>query len=305
MAATTSTSLDFKDMVSALHFKITSATTVYSGRHAAVDISTGLLQNMADTANYVPAGVVVSGENGEATLLGTALATEGDVGANVRGDIIVKDMAVTGVAAVTDIGKLVYATDNETYTLTRPADDAVPIGIIVYKKRASTDAVADVYVFDFVTAALVSLTRTKTCQPLGFLEAGGLIDATDDIALLDLQLFGHGKITKIYAVSQGYDTDWATGSVITNAKIGGTTIKTAAAAAVTLTLTEASIDAAADRGTTIDLATAIGAANEFHDGDNFTLNIVNAGSTAFTRTGGTADNGGWNIYAEIEWLPGA
>lgn len=295
----------YKDMTECLSFKVKNAEALMAGGMAAVDLATGLAEFADDAAGLAPAGVIVGEEAGKSPITGTNLATEGDIGASVRGNVVLRDVTVTGVSAYADIGKFVYMTDGQTFTLTRPSVDAIPYGLIVDKARASTNTTCDVYVFDFVIGAILSIAKTKTVEHLGYVEADALLDATDAIKLLDKQMFGHGKITKIYAVSQGYNTDLTAGSVICNFAIEGTTIKTAAAAAVTLTLLESTVDAASDRGTTTDLATAIGAANEFHDGDNLTMTIVNSGSTPFSKTAGTGWGAGWNIEAEIEWLPGA
>jgi len=308
--ATTTISRDFKEPMGTYSFKIKNTEVMVVGGAAAVALTTGLTENADDTAGLIPAGIVVSAEDGGSSLTGTNLATEADKGAVCRGGIIIKDVTVTGVSSYADIGAFVYATDNQTFTLTRPADDALPYGIIVDKSRASTNTTCDVYFFSFVESAMMSAAGggTKSCISLGYVDAGGLMDDTDNAVILDVQLFGHGKITKIYAVSQGYSTDWATGTTVTDFTIaGGTAINDGAASPTTITLTllETSIDAAADRGTTIDTSDTIGGDNEFHDGDNLVMAQVNAGTTAFTKTGGTADSGGWNIYAEIEWLPGS
>lgn len=79
-----------------------------------------------------------------------ATSTAGEVKARVRTKGIIKNLAVTGVTGVTDYGVAVYATDDDTFTLT--ASGALQIGKVV--RYTGTTGYADVY---FEGAAIRSI----------------------------------------------------------------------------------------------------------------------------------------------------
>jgi len=289
-----------KGMTEALHFKVKSAEALIAQALAAVNAATGLLEFMGSDFSAIPSGTVVSPETGT-SMTGTALGTEADVGVAVAGGKL-KYLSVTGVASVADISKAVYATDGQTYTLTRPSTYAAPVGVIVYKNNGSTNTYCWVYLFSFVDSCKLHIAGgNKECKYLGWLEGSNLMDVTDATVVFTKPMYGHGKITNFHLIGQGYDTNWSAGEVVLNPYIASTTIKDTAAAAVTLTPVATAIDAAADRTTTINPAVAIGSANEYHDGQTLSMKVVNSGSTAFA--GGA--KGGFNVYADIEHLAGS
>lgn len=108
----------------------TNAITFYAGGFACIDISTGLAVKAADTANYRFRGIV--------TRKVTADAAQGDNEVNViTGPIILVKAQVTGVDNQNDVGDRVYATDDQTLTLT-PTTNLNAIGVVERYYGSST-----------------------------------------------------------------------------------------------------------------------------------------------------------------------
>ena len=87
------------------------AVEFFTGGFVVIHNTAGVVKKAADTANFRFVGIV-----GRRV---TADGAQGDKEVYVIcGPLIIRKHAVTGVAAVTDVGKLVYATDDQTLTLT-------------------------------------------------------------------------------------------------------------------------------------------------------------------------------------------
>lgn len=93
-------------------FKISNGVVVYAGAYICVDQSTGYAVLAADTANYLWAGIAQNSATGDTS------ATEPPEVRVTTGPLVLVDVAVTGLNNVNDVGDLVYATADDTLTLT-------------------------------------------------------------------------------------------------------------------------------------------------------------------------------------------
>lgn len=99
------------------------ATTFYRHSFLMLDTSTGYINKAADTANFIWRGLCGRQVTGDTS------ATPNDVEI-VTGPLILNSYAVTGASAVTNQGTLVYATDDQTLTLT-PTANTKAVGEVV------------------------------------------------------------------------------------------------------------------------------------------------------------------------------
>ncbi len=276
-----------RDTVSAV---VTTAETLYNGGIAGMDRSTGKMDHFDDAANMIPAGLVKGPLFGVYPMLGDATLE-----AVAKGGVTPR-VSVTGASAITDFSKLVFATDGSTFTLTRPADDAVPVGIVA---KWDTSTYCWVYMFSWVESVMLGMATAG--QGLGkqnlFLGSvtSGTMEGTGAIDIItEMPMYGHFSIDSFFAVTKGYDAGITAGSQQLNLEI--------AAADVTggvITLTEALCDAAGDAGT-VTAGTAITGTNEVHDGDVLSIEMATGG------TGFTADQVGvFDLWITITPLPGA
>jgi hypothetical protein len=99
------------------------ATTFYAGTFVMLDISTGYINNAADTANFVWVGIVQRKVTGD-----TAASPVPEV-TYITGPMTLQNYPVTGTSAVTHNGDLVYPSDNNTLTVSA-ASNIKAIGCI-------------------------------------------------------------------------------------------------------------------------------------------------------------------------------
>ena len=264
---------------------------------AAIDVSTGLVEFMDDAANLFPIGQIVNSWDGIADNLTGDGSTKKAVSRSgvllVGSDGSTNGVSVTGVTAATDFGKLVYGTDGQTMTLTRPTC-GLPVGFVV-KWISSTYC----YVYLWGNAEAYILSKFSNSPSGYFPKTFGtfISNAFQGTAAVDLHTetsYEHYRILSLHARCKGYDNALVAGSQAINLEIGGTNVT---GGVLTLAYTDG--DAAADMGVAID-ATAITAANEVHIGDTVQLEMAASG------TGFTADvAAAFEIYALCERLPGA
>lgn len=92
-------------------FKVSNGVVVYAGAYICVDQSTGYAVLAADTANYLWAGIAqntVTGDTSASPIPEVRVTT---------GPLILNYVAVTGLDNVNDVGDLVYASADDTLTL--------------------------------------------------------------------------------------------------------------------------------------------------------------------------------------------
>ena len=122
---------------------ITTSEALVPGGYVGIDTTAGTMEFCADSADITPCGIVVGNTRG----LNTLLTGDGASRAVSRGGIVLKEVAVTGASAITDVGDLVYASDGQT--LTKTASNMNPFGRIVKWYSSTT---CDVYVFTYEEA---------------------------------------------------------------------------------------------------------------------------------------------------------
>jgi len=258
----------------------------------ALNMSNGKTEFMDDAASLLPTGLIIASNPGNTgdELTGNTAGTYKSVS---RGNLTLKNVSVTGVTALTDVGKLVYATDGHTLTLTRPTT-GLPIGVIV--AYVSTTYV-DIHVFDFVQSWILSMASSAPTayfrKSIGFFPTNA-IQGTNAADLRVETSYEHYKILSLHAIPTSYDNALVAGAQDLNLEIGTTNVTGGV-----LSLAYTSFDATGDMGTVIN-ATAITAENEVHIGDVVTLELVASG------TGMTADmHGAFEVFSICERLPGA
>lgn len=209
---------------------------------------------------------------------------DGDESEDVRQDVylgsfVLGKVAVTGASAQTDVGSKVYLSNDNDLTLTRPTK-GLPVGMVM-RYYSSTEF--DVYIFSVETIVAIALAGAgQYTWHLGVVvaEASGAGNVLTGITAPH-----HGKILSVYAICASAPAD-ADMAMDLNLEIGGTNVTggvISLAAADTLGLKIA--------------GTAITGANVFHEGD---LIDVEAASV----TAGTVGDGIYNLYAEVELMPG-
>ncbi len=192
---------------------------------------------------------------------------------------IMFNQPVTGLTGdVTDVGRLVYATDDNTWTLTRPAT-SVPIGIVIRWISATN---ADVYFYGFLGTSILSMAGackyTWNLGTIGVLVGGGN-------ALTGIVAPHHGRIIDVYGIAIDDMAD-ADADYDINLEIGGVN--------VTGGVVEWLFS---DAVGTKKQGTAVTANNVFHEGDLIDVELVE-------NTAGAAGDGHMNIYAEVLMEPG-
>jgi hypothetical protein len=239
-------------------------------------------QGYADVLGDTPGLIPLGGFFSDQTLGATSDTPPPENNVDLRNKIW-KRKAVTGVASRADIGKLVYATDDQTVTLTKPADDAMAIGVVVEWHTSTT---CDVFLFGFAVLSALALSGGGfSVIPLGQVQftAAGLIDG--DLKT-GIAMRGHGKIISMYCVTNTALVG-SGGTGLLNVEIGGTNTTGGV-----LTLSQS---AGATLGTTLT-STAFTALNEYHDGD--TIDIEGA------STGGTITSGSVDLFLVVEHMIG-
>jgi hypothetical protein len=241
------------------------------GPSHATATTTGRIQPYNDEVGSIPFGRCQKGGTG-ATAANPIPRATSDLEAH-----ILKAVAVTGVTALTDVGKVVYMTDDNTLTLTRPTY-GLPVGhIIAWRATTSCDVLFwGVIGTDILALAGAAQERWLLAVVTGIAAAGADV-ATGIVAPY------HGKINAVYGivsaalVGAGADLSY-------NLEIGGTNV-TGGVVQVLL----------ADATGTKKAGTAVTAANVFHEGDLIDVEVA----VATASTGGLV-----MIFAEVERLLG-
>lgn len=227
----------------------------------------------------------VYNDENDAIAIGWALeGATGDTAANPIVSVgvgkdarILERVTIAGATGVSSVGSPVYATDDNTFTLTRPTLGD-PIGFVA---RWHTGTTADLFGFSVEGQYIKGLAGGN--QEMWLLGIIAPLSSAGNL-LTGIEATGHARITRIYTIVAQALTG-AGGSSTINAEIGGTNIT---GGVVTLTT-------AAGAAGTKAAGTAITAANVVHEGD--LIDIEMALGVGFT--GGLV-----NVYAEVERLPG-
>lgn len=194
------------------------------------------------------------------------------------GETIVQNCAVTGAAGTyADVGRLVYATDDGTFTLTRPTI-GIALGMIV---RARAAGYGDVLFFSAAELAVLAMAGAgQQLICLGTVNLTAIVGAAD--VKTGLVMPFHGRINTVWAMVTT-TTGGAGGTVALNLEIDGTNVTGGVVTIVTGTAF----------GTRVD-GTAVTAANVFNEGS--LIDVESSGLVAIT---GYAD-----LYMEVTMEPG-
>ncbi|ANS05693.1 hypothetical protein [uncultured Mediterranean phage] len=193
---------------------------------------------------------------------------------------VIKVLAVTGLAGtVADNMRLVYASDDGTFTLTRAAMDH-PVGIV---SKFSTATVADVLFFSFETLCAIGMAGAGRGALWNLGTISGIVSTGN--LLTGIEAPCHGRITSVYGIVLEPQTDAdADGDI--NLEIEGTNVTGGVIEWVT-----------ADAIGAKKAGTAITAEDVFHEGDLIDVECVE-------NTAGTAADGYMTIYANVLTEPG-
>ena len=225
-------------------------------------------------------------ENG-AIPLGWSLGRKtGDTAASpiIRAEVdlsgrVYKNVAVTGLAGtVADVGRLVYATDDDTFDLTRPTL-GIPIGIVMDFVSATN---ADVLFFSFET--LCAIAMAGAAQYMWHLGVVAEFSATGDL-LKGIKCSHHGRIIDFYAICISAPADADLNATIF-LEIDTVDVTGGVITAVT-----------ADTMGLLKQGTAITAGNVFHEGS-----VIDVETTV--TAAGSVNDCFYNVYAEVLMEPG-
>lgn len=264
--------------------QIINAATPYTGSYMYIGgpdhvtaANKGRVAAWTGAAGEIPLGFCVSLE-----------AATGDTSASpipeaeiMQGGCVLKQIAVTGVTAVTDQGKRVFLSDDATLTLTRPTRGSIAGRII----RWYTSTTCDVYCYgQDILEALAFAGNGMILVDLGSYDAADL--ATGNIRT-SFPMWFHGKFTRLYSHADKAVTGSAGTSVAINLEIGGTNVT---GGVVTIDTTTQNTLGEFTSGT------AITAANYFSEGSLVDVEAV--------LTGAAPTAGRVHFYAECETEPG-
>lgn len=198
---------------------------------------------------------------------------EGELDMGTR---IAEQVPITGLAgSQADVGKIVYMSDDNTFTLTRPSH-GIPAGIVV-ANRANSAASADVYLFSVETLLAISMGGgAHLLQSLGVIDAISLANATT----IAFNMTSHGRLNKVYAICKKVPTGAGAAATLTP-NIGGVNCS---AGVISLALADTLY--LQKTGTAFTAGSAL---DVFHEGD--VLNFAVSGVTAFTA-------GLYDLYAD-------
>tara|TARA_Y100000310_G_scaffold308318_1_gene351295 strand:+ start:2409 stop:2852 length:444 start_codon:yes stop_codon:yes gene_type:complete len=118
-------------------FQVTNASVIFAGSLVGVDNTTGLALAWTDVAAEQFVGFAMNGVTGD-----TTADEPPEVHVNTGGTVL-KKVAVTGVTAITDVGNVVYATDDNTFDLS-VGTNPNPVGLLT---RYYTGTTCDVRLF--------------------------------------------------------------------------------------------------------------------------------------------------------------
>lgn len=282
MAASAAISRNNVDDVSIIGPQVVNAAVLYAGAYQCINsrdhgtaASVGRTAPYTSTANQIPAGFQRA-ENKTGDTAASPIPRS-----NLWiGPVIVKSLAITGlVGTFADVGRIFYASADDTFTLTR-TDPDIALGIIT---DFQTSSVATARFFSMVELAILAMAGGGQANfILGTVSAGS---ATGNVMASWLAPY-HGRITAVDGQVPVEPTDVDVVQTI-NVEIAGTNV------------TGGVVTFQFDSAIGVKLSgTAVTAANIFHPGDAVDL------ETVATVAGTTADPGLCNIYLTVLMEPG-
>lgn len=119
---------------------VVNATQLYAGSYVGIVSGSGHVSTFSDTAGLEPLGFAMEKVLGDTSVSGD----EDRVSVNIGGGTV-KSIAVTGAGATNDTGEPVYATNDNTFTLTATSNTPA-VGVI---ERFHSGTTCDVRFFSY------------------------------------------------------------------------------------------------------------------------------------------------------------
>jgi len=247
---------------------------LYGGsRDHATAINRGRLAPWSGVAGQIPLGFASKRATGNTALVPI---TEGEVDLGGR---VMKNIAVTGLGGtIADNFRVVYATDDNTFTLVRPTPGH-PVGIVT---RFISGTNCDVYFLSFGELCVLGMGGAARDSWLVGIVNGIVSTGNHGTGIVAPC---HGRILSTYGVVFEPITD-ADGSGDINLEIGGTNVTGGV-------ITFATADVLGDK----KAGTAVTAENIFHEGDLIDIEVTQ-------NLAGTAADGYMAVYADVLKEPG-
>lgn len=209
-AASASTAKEFVDRFSKKALLKTSV-DAYIRRFASIETATGKLQSANAASGFRPAGYFAD----EARGLPEYKTGDGTIKWVSHGEKVLKGLTVAGLTSVAQEGSPVWATDNQTLTMT-PQVDALPAG---YVHEFVESGVGDIYFYssnEIVQRGMVIdsifMTRVESMQ----------LEATDKLLLAKYKSNFKGFLMKASAVAVHLDSGVSAGAQDISFEIGAT-----------------------------------------------------------------------------------
>lgn len=258
-----------------------SADVAYKGSVMVGESSTGHVRNADGAADAFFIGLYGKGTRNQDGTYGDT----GDGSARVPVSWerqVLEDLTVAGYTSAALNFKPVYATDDDTFTLTRPSTDAVLCGMTV--RYSGTSGIGDVLMLSALDSMLLGLSgAARQTLYLGSFDLDTAVASGKFVT--DYRMSGHGKIVGFYLMSDGEAS--AAGDVDVNLDIGGVDVTDSQISILTAGIATVGDKLATD--------SAISGANEYFDGDLLGIDI-SAVTAAYT-------DGNVGFYIEVELLP--
>jgi hypothetical protein len=260
-------------------FQVVNAAEMYAGAMAALNsrghgtaASRGRLAPMNDANFLQPVGLQLTRETGNTA------AANGPVEGSVHTDgAVYMGIAVAGVASVADLMRPVYMTDDETFTLVRPAQ-GIPIGVVARHNAGTNCDVATFSFVEFMMNALHGQGQYSWC--LGTVNAAMAAAGNVKTGIVCPH---HGFIVEVWGeVIQALG---AGGNLTYNLELGGVDL-----AGGTVNFVAADAIGAKKAGA------AVAGANEMHEGDLLDIEVAVAGASGAGLV---------ELWARVQPEPGA
>lgn len=254
-----------------------------------IDQSLGHMDFASSSPGQIPCGMLRNSPQGNAD----ELTGNGTRTALAQGSLIINNISVTGVSAVTDVGSPIYAVDGQTMSLSN-ANSGLPIGYVV---RWRSTTYCDVYLYSYQESldrlALGGGDSTvDEIISLGTIHTS-ILEGTSAVDIMKYTTTKKMNIVSLFAYPKAIDSGLIAGDQDLNLEIGTTNLT---GGVLTLAYTDA--DAIGDVGTKIS-STAITAANTASPGDVVTLEMAASG-TGFTAS----KHGIFDIFIGVKYLAG-
>lgn len=271
-------------------FLVTSGVKIYQGALVALEFGTGTIDNLNDEPGHVyigraqPSAASVTGDGSSVTCP-----------VLLDGAQLLPSATVTGASAATDNLEPVYATDEDTLTLSRPADDAAVVGVVL---RHVSGTSCDVLMFDILSSVILGLAGgNKRREFLGSIHTTQLESSAAATLITGITMPAHGRFVGFEAQICGFDAGYTAGSQVINLEIGGTNVSGSS-----LTINKDDMDALSATAALVATSAISDSTNEFHEGDLVDIELQAA---AAAIAPGGIDITTINLFAYVEYLPGA